>query len=74
MEALDRFLGEERPHLVLVQGDSTTVFCAALASFYHHIPVGHVEACLRTGNLEAPWPEEANRVLTSRPCTSRPPG
>lgn len=56
----------EKPTLVLVQGDTTTVFCAALAAFYAHVPVGHVEAGLRTGNLAAPWPEEANRVLTTR--------
>ena len=64
--ALDSYLVKEKPDLVLVQGDTTTVFCATLAAFYHHIPVGHVEAGLRTGNLESPWPEEANRVLTSR--------
>jgi UDP-N-acetylglucosamine 2-epimerase (non-hydrolysing) len=64
--ALDAYLGRERPELVLVQGDTTTVFSAALAAFYHHVPVGHVEAGLRTGDLQAPWPEEANRVLTSR--------
>jgi len=52
--------------MVLVQGDTTTVFCAALAAFHLGIPVGHVEAGLRTGNLRAPFPEEANRVLTSR--------
>jgi UDP-N-acetylglucosamine 2-epimerase (non-hydrolysing) len=56
----------EKPDLVLVQGDTTTVFCASLAAFYARIPVGHVEAGLRTGNLQSPWPEEANRVLTSR--------
>lgn len=66
MDALDAYLERERPDLVLVQGDTTTVFCAALAAFYRHIPVSHVEAGLRTGNLNAPWPEEANRVLTSR--------
>ena len=66
LEAVDRFLTRARPDLVLVQGDTTTVFMAALAAFYHHIPVGHVEAGLRTGNLQSPWPEEANRVLTSR--------
>lgn len=64
--ALDVTLGREKPDFVVVQGDTTTVFCAALVSFYHHIPVGHVEAGLRTWNLDAPWPEEANRVLTSR--------
>ena len=66
MEALDGYLEADRPDLVLVQGDTTTVFCAALAAFYRRIPVGHVEAGLRTGNLDAPWPEEANRVLTTR--------
>ena len=52
--------------MVIVQGDTTTVFSGALTAFYHHIPVGHVEAGLRTGNMLSPWPEEANRVLTSR--------
>jgi UDP-N-acetylglucosamine 2-epimerase (non-hydrolysing) len=66
VEAIDRHLAEAKPDLVLVQGDTTTTFCAALASFYRRIPVGHVEAGLRTGNLESPWPEEANRVLTTR--------
>ncbi len=63
---LDAYLAVEKPDMVLVQGDTTTVFCGALAAFYHHIPVGHVEAGLRTGNLRSPWPEEANRVLTSQ--------
>lgn len=67
--AIDDYLSKERPDLLLVQGDTTTVFCAALAAFYQHIPVGHVEAGLRTGNLQAPWPEEANRVLTSKLAT-----
>src|SRR5579885_2688689 len=62
----DADLSQEKPDLVLVQGDTTTVFTASLAAFYHGIPVGHVEAGLRTGNLHSPWPEEANRVLTSR--------
>jgi UDP-N-acetylglucosamine 2-epimerase (non-hydrolysing) len=66
VEAVDRHLAEAKPGLVLVQGDTTTTFCSALAAFYHHIPVGHVEAGLRTGNLESPWPEEANRILTTR--------
>lgn len=66
IDAIDSHLANEKPNLVLVQGDTTTVLCAALAAFYHHIPVGHVEAGLRTWNLAAPWPEEANRVLTSR--------
>lgn len=67
--AIDRFLDEQKPDLVLVQGDTTTALSAALASFYHRIPVGHVEAGLRTGDLEHPWPEEANRVLTTRLAT-----
>ena len=63
--ALDEYLAEEKPDIVMVQGDTTTVLCGALAAFYHHIPVAHVEAGLRTWNLESPWPEEANRVLTT---------
>ncbi len=59
-------LRSERPDVVLVQGDTTTCFAAALAAFYERIPVGHVEAGLRTGNLSAPFPEEANRSLTGR--------
>lgn len=51
--------------MVLVHGDTTTTFAATLAAFYQRIPVGHVEAGLRTGNLYSPWPEEANRKLTS---------
>jgi UDP-N-acetylglucosamine 2-epimerase (non-hydrolysing) len=66
IEALDALYGDLAPDLVLVQGDTTTVFCATLAAFYRGIPVGHVEAGLRTGDLRAPWPEEANRVLTTR--------
>jgi UDP-N-acetylglucosamine 2-epimerase (non-hydrolysing) len=69
VEAVDRYLAKARPDLVLVQGDTTTTFCAALAGFYNHIPVGHVEAGLRTGNLDSPWPEEANRVLATRITT-----
>ncbi|MBL9137436.1 MAG: UDP-N-acetylglucosamine 2-epimerase (non-hydrolyzing) [Verrucomicrobiales bacterium] len=66
LTALDRYLVEDEPDLVLVQGDTTTVFCATLACFYRHVPVGHVEAGLRTWDMSAPWPEEANRVLTTR--------
>lgn len=54
-----------RPHFVLVHGDTTTTFAASLAAFYQRIPIGHVEAGLRTGNLLSPWPEEANRKLTA---------
>jgi UDP-N-acetylglucosamine 2-epimerase (non-hydrolysing) len=64
--ALDELLEETRPDLLLIQGDTTTVLCAAIAAFYRRIPVGHVEAGLRTGDLEAPWPEEMNRQLTTR--------
>lgn len=66
IEALDGYFIKEKPDLVLVQGDTTTVFCAALVAFYHRTPIGHVEAGLRTWDLNAPWPEEANRVLASR--------
>jgi len=65
IKGIDSYLKEEKPDLILVQGDTTTVFCAALAAFYNRIPVGHVEAGLRTHNLYSPWPEEANRVITS---------
>ncbi len=54
-----------RPDRVLVQGDTTTTFAAALAAFYEKTPVGHVEAGLRTGNIYSPWPEEMNRKMTS---------
>ncbi|MEW5768695.1 MAG: UDP-N-acetylglucosamine 2-epimerase (non-hydrolyzing) [bacterium] len=59
-------LHKERPDVVLVQGDTTTAFVAALAAFYAGIPVGHIEAGLRTGDLRAPFPEEANRALIGR--------
>ena len=55
-----------RPERVIVQGDTTSTFAGALAAFYHQIPVAHVEAGLRTGELYAPWPEEANRLLVAR--------
>ena len=64
--SLDKYLEKEKPDIVMVQGDTTTVLAGALAAFYHHIPIAHVEAGLRTWNLESPWPEEANRVLTTR--------
>lgn len=66
IRSLDALLTVEKPAAVLVQGDTTTSFCAALTAFYHKIPVGHVEAGLRTGDLYSPWPEEANRLLTTR--------
>lgn len=64
--ACDRYLAEAAPAMVLVQGDTTTAFCAALASFYRHVRIGHVEAGLRTWRKCSPFPEEVNRVLTSR--------
>ena len=66
LRALEKTLLEERPDIVLVQGDTTTTFAAALAAFYAKVPVGHVEAGLRTGNTHSPFPEEMNRTLTSR--------
>jgi UDP-N-acetylglucosamine 2-epimerase (non-hydrolysing) len=66
ISAIDSYLTEQKPDMVLVQGDTTTVFCAALCAFYHRIPVGHVEAGLRTWNKSSPFPEEINRVLASR--------
>lgn len=59
-------LQEVRPDVVLVHGDTTTSTAAALASFYQQVPVGHVEAGLRTHNIYSPWPEEMNRQLTGR--------
>lgn len=67
--ALEDVLKAERPDCVLVQGDTTTTFCGALGAFYQGIPVGHVEAGLRTGDPRQPFPEEMNRVLTSRLAT-----
>ena len=61
---LKEVLEKENPDLVLVHGDTTTTFSAALAAFYQQIDVGHVEAGLRTGNMYSPFPEEANRSLT----------
>lgn len=60
---------KEKPDMVLVHGDTTTSSMAALASFYQQVPVGHVEAGLRTGNIYSPWPEEMNRQLNGRLCT-----
>ena len=61
-----KVLQAERPALVLVHGDTTTSMASALAAFYEQIPVGHVEAGLRTGNIYSPWPEEMNRAITGR--------
>ena len=62
---LSPILEEYQPDLILVHGDTTTTFSAALSGFYHQVSVGHVEAGLRTGNIFSPWPEEANRKLVS---------
>ena len=66
MWTLGTYLTGKRFSMVMVQGDTTTTFCAALAAFYSGISVGHVEAGLRTGNKLAPYPEEVNRLLTTR--------
>jgi UDP-N-acetylglucosamine 2-epimerase (non-hydrolysing) len=63
LNALCGLLERQRPDWLIVQGDTTTAFAAALAAFYQRIPVAHVEAGLRTGNIYAPWPEEMNRKL-----------
>ncbi len=66
LEGLKPVLEETRPELVVVQGDTTTTFAGALASFYARTPVAHVEAGLRTGDPFSPYPEETNRSLTAR--------
>ena len=66
LHGMEAVLRQEKPDLLVVQGDTTTTFAAALAAFYHRIPIGHVEAGLRTGDLSQPFPEELNRVLTTR--------
>jgi UDP-N-acetylglucosamine 2-epimerase (non-hydrolysing) len=69
LSLLEPVLSSERPDIVLVQGDTTTTLCGTLAAFYHRIPVGHVEAGLRTGDMASPFPEEMNRVVTGRLAT-----
>ena len=74
MDGLHRTFRSLEPDCVIVQGDTSTTFCGALAAFYLRIPVAHVEAGLRTGDLSQPFPEEGNRLLTSadwRTSTSR---
>jgi len=66
LTGLGQVLTEARPDLVLVHGDTTTCLCAALAAFYAKIPVGHVEAGLRSGDMYSPFPEEINRRLTGQ--------
>lgn len=63
---ISSYLQNYKPHYIIIQGDTTTVFAAALAAFYQKIPVGHVEAGLRTWNKYSPFPEEINRVLTTK--------
>ena len=69
MNGLDEIFSKTKPDLVLVHGDTTTSMAAALAAFYQQIPVGHVEAGLRTHNIYSPWPEEMNRQITGRITT-----
>ncbi len=64
LNRIEVVLTEDKPDLILVHGDTSTTFATTLAAYYHRIPVGHVEAGLRTGNIYSPWPEEANRKLT----------
>ena len=66
IEKLSPIIRAERPDAVLVQGDTTTTLCSALSAFYENVPIGHLEAGLRTGDSRAPFPEEMNRVLTTR--------
>ncbi len=65
LQGMKSVFGEFKPDVVLVHGDTTTTFVASLAAYYQQIPVAHVEAGLRTGNLLSPWPEEGNRKLTA---------
>jgi UDP-N-acetylglucosamine 2-epimerase (non-hydrolysing) len=69
LSGLDVVMAQERPDIVFVQGDTTSTFCGALAAFYARTRVGHVEAGLRTGSMHEPFPEEMNRVLTTRLAT-----
>ena len=66
MQGLEKIFRELKPDLAIVQGDTSTAFAAALAAFYQQIPIGHVEAGLRTDNILNPYPEEANRRLISQ--------
>ena len=66
LAALEPVIAGEQPDMLVVQGDTTSTLTGALAAFYQHVPVGHVEAGLRTGDLTQPFPEEMNRVATTR--------
>jgi UDP-N-acetylglucosamine 2-epimerase (non-hydrolysing) len=63
IEGVDQVIVRRQPHCIVAQGDTTTVMAASLAAFYRHVPFVHVEAGLRTGNLQSPWPEELNRRI-----------
>ena len=63
MKGVECVFADWKPDLMLVQGDTTTVMAASLAAFHNHVAIGHVEAGLRTGNLQSPWPEEMNRMV-----------
>ncbi|WP_340609977.1 non-hydrolyzing UDP-N-acetylglucosamine 2-epimerase [Xenorhabdus bharatensis] len=69
LESIKPVLNEFKPDVVLVHGDTTTTMATSLAAFYQRIPVGHVEAGLRTGDLYSPWPEEANRKIAGHLAT-----
>ena len=69
LQRFEPILEWERPDLILVQGDTTTALAGAFAGFHHRIPVGHVEAGLRSGNVNSPYPEEMNRMLITRLAT-----
>jgi len=66
LSSLEPVFADAKPDLAVVQGDTTSTFCGALAAFYAGVPIAHVEAGLRTGDLQQPFPEELNRVLTGR--------
>jgi UDP-N-acetylglucosamine 2-epimerase (non-hydrolysing) len=66
LASLEPVFDAAKPDIAIVQGDTTTTLCGALAAFYKNVPVGHVEAGLRSGDMRQPFPEEMNRVLTSR--------
>lgn len=69
LAGLESVLSQTAPDILLVQGDTTTVMAASIAALYRKIPIGHVEAGLRTGNIYSPWPEEANRKITGSIAT-----
>ena len=69
LERIDQSLTRWQPHCVVAQGDTTTALAASMAAFYRHIPFVHVEAGLRTGNLQSPWPEELNRRIADLTTT-----